>query len=761
MFKRNIWLLQAMLAVAMAFVACHSSDKDYRRKNQWWEYGGMPDQSKYVETQELTLDNIHNLSVEWAYELTDNASYQFNPIVVDSIMYVLAHNNSLVALHVDTGRELWIHGNLNGITRRGLNYWESADGKDKRLLFTIRNTLQAIDATTGKSILDFGDKGIVSLNIGLGIDTTKVGRTQPSTPGRIYKNLILLGSSPGEGLFSTPGHLRAFNVVTGKLAWTFHTIPQPGEKGYDSWPKGAYQYAGGVNVWGEITVDEKRGIAYFPLGAPTYDYYGADRPGNNLYGNSLLALDAETGAYRWHFQTVHHDIWDYDLAAAPQLIQVKHEGKTIDAVAQASKQGFLFVFDRVTGKPLWPIEERSVPASKVPGEKAAPTQPFPTVVPPFNRQYVDENAISDILLSKSEYDSVLLRVAAAANGFYTPLELDRETISSPGAVGGASFGNTASNPEKGIVYVMSQDFASFYKLQKAIPHIPRQANPAAAQQDATLKQGLSVYNLYCKSCHAAGGSGQIGPALVQIGKKMSFQKFKGLVETGQGQMPAFQHLDENAVKTMYAYLNTLEQAGATAKTVENAPSKNPLLVAENAAFDQHPGREFVNRNRSVYYPSHITDTPINRYVTGYGLELPHVLTPPWSYIVAYDLNKGSILWKTPLGTDPNAARKGFKNTGVPNGAQRKGMLVTSSGILFATANDGFIYAYNSADGKEIWKHELPLTSEALPSFYSRNGKDYIVVNATTTQPLSYKSSQNTTKPKTTKGAYIVFSLKKS
>ena len=326
----------------------------------------------------------------------------------------------------------------------------------------MNNYLQAIDARTGKSILTFGNNGLVDLKEGLGREGSTV-RAQSSTPGKIFQNLILLGSAVGEGYLSPPGHLRAFDVVTGKLAWTFHTVPQPGEFGYDTWPKDAYKYVGGANTWGEISIDEKRGIAYFPTGSPTYDYYGADRLGSNLFANCLLALDARTGKRLWHYQVVHHDLWDYDLTAAPQLITVRRNGRTIDAVAQASKQGFMFVFDRVTGEPVFPIEERPVPKSEMPGEEAWPTQPFPTAPPPFARQIMTENDITPYFLSPEDRATWTERLKKARKGLFNPPSTD-ETVAVPGAVGGANWGNTAANPAAGLVYVMSQDFPSFYKL---------------------------------------------------------------------------------------------------------------------------------------------------------------------------------------------------------------------------------------------------------------------------------------------------------
>ncbi|HEX6398122.1 MAG TPA: hypothetical protein VFZ95_11905, partial [Steroidobacteraceae bacterium] len=290
-------------------------------------------------TKDITKQNVSKLAVAWTYPTSDERAYQFNPVIVDDVMYVLAKNSSLVAIDVNTRKELWIHANLRGITNRGINYWQSNDGKDRRLLFTLEDTLQAIDARTGKSIVAFGRNGVVDLREGLGRDPASVRRVSSATPGRVFENLIMLGSSPGEGYFSAPGYIRAYDVITGRLAWTFHTIPQPGEFGYDTWPRDAWKYAGGVNVWGEITLDAKRGIAYFPVASPTYDYYGADRIGMNLFSDCLLALDARTGRRLWHFQMVHHDLWDYDPTAAPQLLTVRKDGKKIDAVAQATKQG--------------------------------------------------------------------------------------------------------------------------------------------------------------------------------------------------------------------------------------------------------------------------------------------------------------------------------------------------------------------------------------------------------------------------------------
>ena len=365
---------------------------------------------------QITPANVSQLQLAWSYPTYDNVSYRFGPIVANDVAYVLARNNSLVALDATTGKEIWIHAELQGMAPRGINYWESPDGRDRRLIYQRNGFLEAIDARTGQSILTFGANGAVNLREGLGRDPKTIGQVQSPNPGKIFENLIILGSAPGEAYLSPPGDLRAFNVVTGALAWQFHNPPHPGEFGYETWPKDAWKYVGGTNTWGEISVDPVRGIAYFPIGSPTYDYYGADRHGANLFGTSLVALDARTGKRLWHFQMVHHDLWDYDNTAAPQLTTIRHNGQLVDVVAQAGKTGFLYVFNRVTGEPIWPIEERPVPKSDVPGEESWPTQPFPTNPPPFAKQSLNENEINQYILTPEERETWKTRIAAARKG---------------------------------------------------------------------------------------------------------------------------------------------------------------------------------------------------------------------------------------------------------------------------------------------------------------------------------------------------------
>src|SRR6266480_3705770 len=452
--------MRSPIVAALVLCGCSAGTLYAQKMGAGWkEYLGGPDSSHYSPLKQINASNVNKMEVAWTYPAPDGSSV-FCPLVVDNIAYISAKGGALVALDATTGKELWVHsfgtggGGRGGIGgQRGANYWESKDRKDRRILVTSSGYLHAIDALTGKTIEPFADHGKLDLKIG--IDRAPIPLAS-RTPGRIFENLIILGSFPGEGYLAPPGDLRAFDVRTGKLAWVFHTIPHESELGYDTWPKDAYKYLGGVDVWGEITVDEKRGIAYFPVSSPKYELYGGDRPGNNLFADSLLALDARTGKYLWHFQTVHHDVWDYDPTAAPQLVTVKHEGKNVDVVALASKNGFLYVFDRVTGKPLWPIEERPVPKSGVPGEWTSPTQPFPTVVPPFARQNMTVKDMYDGFMSPAEKVWWTERLSKARSGLYTPPAVDRETIQIPSVNGGAFFFNSAADSSRGIVYVQSK-----------------------------------------------------------------------------------------------------------------------------------------------------------------------------------------------------------------------------------------------------------------------------------------------------------------
>lgn len=434
----------------------------------WSDYGGSADSAQYSALAQINRTNVSELEVAWTYPTGDNNKYFFNPIVVGGQIYLLAKNNSIVALNAETGKEIWTspaEPDTKVITSRGFNYWESKDRSDRRLLFASNHFLRALDARTGKSISSFGEAGRVDLRQGLDRDPASIRLVQSTTPGRVFEDLLILGSATNQGYGSAPGDIRAFDVRTGKQVWTFHTIPRPGELGYDTWPEDAWKRVGGANVWGEFSVDEKRGIVYAPTASAKYNFYGADRSGQNLFSDSLLALDARTGKRVWHFQMVHHDIWDYDDATAPKLLTVRHQGKPVDVVAQVTKQGFVWVFHRATGEPLWPIEERPVPKSDMTGEATWPTQPFPVKPPPFSRQRFTAGDLSPYLTPQDRArfrDEIL---SARNEGLFTPPG-QRNTVQMPGNNGGANWGGAAIDPTNGTMFVVSKDLPAMLKLAK-------------------------------------------------------------------------------------------------------------------------------------------------------------------------------------------------------------------------------------------------------------------------------------------------------
>jgi glucose dehydrogenase len=459
-------LLLAALAISF-LLAGRAPDSAATDHMGWRNFGGAPDSAQYSALKEINRSNVPNLEVSWTYSTGDTNKYAFNPLVADGLMYVLARNNSIVALDAGTGKEVWVHPTgpqTKLITNRGINYWQSEDGSERRLLYAANNLLYAIDARTGKIIPSFGKDGFVDLREGLGRDPKSLSLVQSTTPGRVFENLLILGSATNQGYGSAPGDIRAYNVRTGQRVWTFHTIPHPGEFGYDTWPKDAWKTVGGANSWTELSLDEKRGIVYVPTASPKYNFYGADRKGADLFGDCLLALDARTGKRLWHFQMVHHDIWDYDNATAPMLLSVRHNGEMVDAVAQPSKEGFLWVFNRVTGQPLWPVEERAVPRSDVPGEEAWPTQPFPLKPAPFARQEFSEKDLSPYMTA-AESARFRQELRGARNeGLFTPPGLS-DTVEMPGNNGGANWGGAAVDPRNGTLYVVSKDLPCMLKLE--------------------------------------------------------------------------------------------------------------------------------------------------------------------------------------------------------------------------------------------------------------------------------------------------------
>ena len=427
-------------------------------------YLGSPGSEQYSPLTQINKSNVKQLEVAWTYPTGEKGNYLFSPTVVGGTMYVLAKNNSIVALDAVTGQEKWTHPNTGAVTQRGINFWESQDRSDRRLIYLNAGFLTAIDARTGKTIPSFGDNGRVDIRVGLDRDIDSFPPLQTNNPGRIYENLFIMPlPARGDNYAAVPADVHAYDTRTGKLVWVFHSVPHPGEFGYDTWPKDFWKTGGGVHNWNELSVDEKRGIVFIPFGTARFDFYGANRHGQDLFGNSLVALDARTGKRLWHFQTVHHDLWDYDLPTAPRLLTVKHDGKTVEAVAQPTKQGFLFVFNRLTGEPLWPVEERPVPKSDVPGEESWPTQPFPTKPPPFARQSFTEKDINPYI-SQAEQAEMRKEFQIFRNeGLFTPPSR-QGTMQMPGSSGGATWGSSAVVPDKGLMFVVSKNRPAIIKL---------------------------------------------------------------------------------------------------------------------------------------------------------------------------------------------------------------------------------------------------------------------------------------------------------
>ena len=450
----------SLALVAGASAAPLGKSIDYRR---WDSYLGA-ESSQYSSFDQINLSNVSKLKVAWTFETGPGSPDHFQPLVVNGVMYIIVHGNALVALDPATGKQLWRKPLDGRAGTRGMNYWQSEDGKDRRLFFVNNGALTAVSAETGDPIPTFGDGGKVDLRVGLAGDISKVRPLQTDNPGQVYKNLIIMSLPAGAYDFaSAPADIHAYDTRTGKLVWMFHVIPQIGEFGADTWPVKDHEKFGGGHNWSESTIDPELGIIYIPTGAGRYDFYGGNRPGNGLFANTILALNASTGKRIWHFQAVHHDLWDYDFATAPKLLTIHKDGKDIPIIAQVSKQAFLYVLDRRTGKPIWPIVERPVPASDVPGEKASPTQPFPTWPKPFARQRFTEADI-DPYISDAEKAKVLEQLHTCRNeGIFTPPSLTC-TIEMPGHNGGAEWGSTAIDPVHQRLFVVARALPTYDKL---------------------------------------------------------------------------------------------------------------------------------------------------------------------------------------------------------------------------------------------------------------------------------------------------------
>jgi len=641
----------------------------------WPAYGGNSASTRYAPLKQINRSNVARLQLAWTYDTADGpGASQTQPIVVDGVLYALTPKHKVIALNAATGKLLWRFD--SGITGRGQNrgvvYW--ASGPDRRIFSAQGSFVYALDAATGKPIPAFGVDGRIDLRQGLGRDPEKQSIAL-TTPGIIYKDLLIVGGRTPESLPGPPGDVRAYDVRTGKLRWSFHTIPHPGELGYDTWPKDAWTYSGSANNWAGMALDEKRGIVYVPTGSAASDFFGGDRLGDNLFANTLLALNAATGERIWHFQAVKHDIWDRDFPSPPTLVTLKRDGKTIDAVAQTTKQGWVYVFDRVTGKPLFPIEYRKYPASTVPGEVAAETQPLPTKPAAFARQSLTEDGLTNRTPEAHQWALERFR-ALRGGGQFFPFGVGIDTIIFPGYDGGAEWGGSAFDPESALLFVNANEMAWTGSL-------------------AEIELGVSGRQLYltnCASCHGdtmAGAPPQF-PSLIDIAARRTQPQLTAIIREGAGRMPGFPNLSARDLRTLLQYL------------ANPAATSNPL-----------PAPPLTRSYRFTGY---------NKFLDPDGYP---AVVPPWGTLNAINLNTGEYAWKIPLGEYPELGQ----NTGTENYG---GPIVTAGGLVFiaATDFDRKFRAFDKQTGKLLWETTLPFAGNATPATYEVAGRQFVVIYAT-------------------------------
>lgn len=688
------------LALVFLMVACSASDDldkrhgAYTAHADWAVYNGNPGGTHHSSLDQINTNNIGKLAVAWTYETGDamstgvSSDMQSNPIIIGGRLVFVSPKGRIISLDGATGREVWTFNPadtpVNTRQRsRGVSYW--TDGQEERILFTFRQQLIAIDFKTGALIKSFGSDGRVDLREGLGRAPESISVTNV-TPGVVHEDLIILGSTG-----YTPGHIRAYDVRTGEIRWIFHTIPQPGEIGAETWPKDAWKTAFGANAWAGLTLDPETGTVFVPTasgGMLQKDFYGADRAGDNLFANSLVALDASTGKLRWHFQTVRHDLWDRDLPTQPTLITVRRDGVTIPAIAQPTKSGFVFILNRRTGESLFPLEHRPAPKSDVPGEVAAETQVFPLLPKPFARQQLTSNNLTQ--RTPEAHAAVAAELANYRNrGPYDPPSL-QGTIILPGLDGGAEWGGASFDPETGLLYVNSNEMPWILQLE-----------PRRVQSGGT--SGRSIYLDNCASCHGdeRAGSPPEFPSLLGVGDRLPQFEILLMIRRGSGRMPAFANLSHSQIETLTEYLITgKDEVSATPVSGSAASTAAPI----GAAYEFDNYKKFLDPEG---YPA---------------------IAPPWGTLTAIDVSTGRHIWRIPFGEYPELAAQGIRNTGSENYG---GGIVTAGGLFFigATAFDRKFHAFDKRTGKLLWEYVLPAGGNATPSTYMAGGRQFVVMPA--------------------------------
>ncbi len=688
----------------LLLLACSDAKKE-NQYNSWEVYGGDNGRTHYSALNQVDTINVKNLQVAWVYHTYDannSSQIQVNPIIVGNTLYGVSPQLVLFAVDAATGDEKWTFNPgaaESGATEgeklsinvcRGVTYFKD-DINGECIYYTAGLSLYCINAVTGKKIIAFGNNGAVDLHDGLDRYVKDLYVTS-TTPGTIYKDLIIVGTRVAEEAGAAPGHIRAYDVHTGAIRWIFHTIPLPGETGYESWDdKEAYLHAGGVNAWAGFCLDEEKGIVFAPIGSATYDFYGGKRKGNNLYANCVLALQAETGKRIWHFQTVHHDVWDRDPPAAPMLVTITKDGKKRDAIAQVTKSGFLFLLDKETGNPVYPIVETPMPAtSELEGEKLAATQPVPSFIEPFCKQTFTE-ADLNTLVPDSSYQDIKKRFAGFNKGsYYTPPSA-KGTLLFPGTLGGAEWGGPAFDPTSGILYVNSNQTANVITMAAV------QKDDGPATNKTKLQAGIALYRSTCVGCHGTNREGSgVYPSLIGVNKTYTEEAFISLLNSGRRMMPAFKQLSDGEKGAIASFILDIK-AGHNVPYIDDAKPKDENTIVPYMA------------------------TGYNRFLTkeGYPANMP-----PWGTLTALNLNTGKIIWKDTLGDYPE-----FKARGIHTGSDNfGGPVVTAGGLLFiAATKDAKFRAYNKRTGQLVWEADLPAAGFATPSVYQVNGRQYIVI----------------------------------
>ncbi|HEY7924218.1 MAG TPA: sulfatase-like hydrolase/transferase [Vicinamibacteria bacterium] len=656
-------------------------------EREWRVNSGTADGRRFSPLDQINRDNVRQLEPAWVYRTDDMASapastIQCTPIVVDGVMYLTTPGLKLIALQAASGRKLWEFDPFPGErargTNRGVTYW--SDGRERRIFLGAGNHLHAIDAATGTLVRSFGKDGRVDLREGLDRDVFSLSVIATS-PGIVFEDLLIVGSMVGEGPGpSAPGHVRAYDVRTGERRWIFHTIPHPGEPGYETWPPDAWKTAGGANAWGGFTLDARRGLVFFGTGSAAYDHWGGDRVGANLYANSIVALHARTGERAWHFQAVHHDIWDYDLPCPPVLVSVKRDGKLVDAVAQTMKVGHLFLLERETGEPLFPVEERPVPRSELPGEASWPTQPFPTRPPPYARQRFTEAEVTD--LSPAARDAILEQLRGMRTGdVFLPPGLQPNVVL-PQFNGGAEWGGSAFDAASGLLYVNASNEAEWISMV-----------PAKPDGEMTLHEiGQHLYQAVCTNCH-----GSAERSLAGVKGRLSREQIQQTIAAGRGQMPAFAILKPLELKALSAF-----------------------LLGEGQG-EKHSGAD-LELSFAGKIPYVMTGHNVFRDPEGYPAN-----KGPWGTLTAIDLAAGELRFQVPLGTYPALEARGLPPTGTFN---MGGPLVTAGGLVFiGAAMDERFHAFDAATGKLLWEFQMDAGGYASPATFETDGRQYVVIAA--------------------------------